>query len=65
MSTTEVTLVNGDRHRVEGSVDDVEARIVDAARGSILQFARLTDAESGESIAVNPHHVLALRVVGG
>jgi uncharacterized protein YlzI (FlbEa/FlbD family) len=64
VATTELTLVSGDRHHVEGSVDEVEARIIDAARGSILQFAKLTDVESGQPLAVNPHHVLAMRVVG-
>lgn len=63
MPTTEILLVTGDRHRVEGSAVDVESQILAASRGSIMELARLTDAQSGESIRVNPEHVVVLREV--
>jgi hypothetical protein len=62
-STTEITVVGGKTYRVEGDVRDVERAILDAARGSIMQFAWLLDADSGERVALNPDHVIALRVL--
>jgi hypothetical protein len=35
--------------------------ILDAARGSIMQLARLVEAETGAELAVNPEHVVMLR----
>ncbi len=60
---TEITLANGERLRVEGSTQDVEAAILAAARGSIMEFAWLTDADSGQSVGVTPDHVLMLRAL--
>ena len=62
--TTEITVVTGDRYGVEGDVKDVERIILDAARGSIMQFAWLVDAETGKHVGVNPDHVVALRAIG-
>jgi hypothetical protein len=61
--TTEITVVTGERYRVEGDAKDVERVIIDAARGSIMQLAWLVDAETGEDLAVNPAHVVMLRAV--
>jgi len=63
-SITEITILGGARHRVEGDVKHVEQVILDAARGSILEFAWLTEAETGESLVVNPECVVMLRAVG-
>jgi hypothetical protein len=62
-SITEITLRDGERHRVEGDVRGVEQLILDAARGSIMQFAWLTDVQSAEPLGVNPEHVMTLRDV--
>jgi hypothetical protein len=51
---TEITVLGGERHRVEGDIKDVERLILNAARGSIMEFAWLTDAQSGESLGINP-----------
>jgi len=56
--------VTGDRYRVEGDARDVERIILDAARGSIMQLAWLTEAETGEDLAINPKHVVMLRAAG-
>ena len=45
--------MTGDRYRVEGDARDVERIILDAARGSIMQLAWLTEAETGEDLAIN------------
>ena len=58
---TEITLHGGERHRVDGDVKQVERIILDAARGSLLEFAWLTDAQTLEPLGVNPAHVMMLR----
>jgi hypothetical protein len=60
VTTAVVVMMTGERYEVEGSPKDVEAAIVAASRGSILQLAWMTEADSGRSIAINPLHVAAL-----
>jgi len=60
-SMTEITLLGGERHRVDGDVTEVERLILDAARGSIMQFAWLTDSQTAETFGVNPEYVMTLR----
>ena len=60
-STTELTLVTGERYRVEGESKEIERIILDAARGSIMQLAWLIEAETHHDLAVNPEHVVMLR----
>ena len=62
-ATTEITVLGGQRYRVEGEAKDVERLILDAARGSIMQLAWLTDAQTAESVAVNPACVVMLRAL--
>jgi hypothetical protein len=62
--TTEITVVTGDRYRVEGGAGDVERAILDAARGSLMQLAWLIEAETRDDLAVNPEHVVMLRAAG-
>ena len=54
-------MLTGERYHVEGDAKHVERTILDAARGSIMQLAWLTDAETGEDLAINPKHVVMLR----
>ena len=58
---TDITLVTGAHHCVEGDVKAVERKILDAARGSILQLAWFIDADSRDDLAINPEHVVLLR----
>jgi hypothetical protein len=60
-ATTEIIVVTGDRHRVDGDVKHVERIILDAARGSIMQLAWLTDSETRSDLGVNPGHVVLIR----
>lgn len=60
---TEITIVTGERYRVAGNIKDVERSILDAARGSIMEFAWVVERETGESIGLNPEYVVMLRVV--
>lgn len=61
---TEITIVTGERHQVHGAVKDVERTILDAARGSIMQFAWLVECETGRELAINPDHVVMIHAVG-
>lgn len=61
---TEITLLGGQRHRVSGEVKVVEQQILNAARGSIMQLAWLTDVQTNESVGINPEHVMTLRAAG-
>jgi hypothetical protein len=54
-------MVTGERYQIVGSLDEVEATIIAASRGSIMQFAWLTQL-GGEKIGVNPTAVVSLRV---
>ena len=63
MSITELTITGGERLRVEGDPHAVEAAILSAARGSIMELAWMTEADSGQRIGINPDHVLMLRAV--
>jgi hypothetical protein len=54
-----MTLVTGERFDVQGSLEQVEAAIIAASRGSIMQFAWLTDL-GGEKFGVNPGSVVSL-----
>ncbi len=60
---TEIVVVGGGRFRVEGSAQETEGLIIDAARGSIMQLAWLTEAETGERLGVNPEHVVVVRSI--
>lgn len=60
---TEITVVGGDRYRVQGDVRDVERKILDAARGSLMEFSWLVESETGENLALNPELVIMLRAV--
>jgi hypothetical protein len=62
--TTDITLVTGEHHCVEGDVRAVERKILDAARGSIMQLAWFIDVDSRDDLAINPEHVVLLRPAG-
>jgi hypothetical protein len=59
----EITLLGGDRLQVQGETTEIEGQILAAARGSILEFAWMTEARTGERIGINPDQVLMLRAL--
>jgi hypothetical protein len=59
--TTDIVVAGGERFRVRGTPDEVETKILDAARGSLMEFVWLVEDESGQSLGLNPEHVVALR----
>jgi hypothetical protein len=64
MASTDITVVCGERYRVQGTTKEVEERIVAASRGSIMELVWFTEAPSGQPLAINPEHVVALRPGG-
>lgn len=63
-STTEITVVGGNRYQVQGDPKDVEKTILDAARGSLMQLAWLVESETGARLGINPDCVVMLRALG-
>jgi hypothetical protein len=63
MPITELTLSGGERLRVQGEPHDVEAAILSAARGSLMELAWMTEADSRKLVGVNPDHVLMIRAL--
>jgi hypothetical protein len=64
MAVTELTFTGGERLLVEGDPPDVEARILSAARGSLMELAWLTEDGTGRDVGINPEHLLMIRAVG-
>jgi hypothetical protein len=58
---TVITLLGGDRYRVEGDAGSIEHKILDAARGSMMELAWMVEADTGERIGINPECVMMLR----
>jgi hypothetical protein len=61
VATTKLLLVTGDQLEVEASLDEVVKELENAQRSSAGTLARLTQAETGEPVAVNASHVVAVR----
>jgi hypothetical protein len=58
----EVRLLNGDVFTVEGSLDEVESKLSDAARSGQSRLAWFTEYGTDDSVGVNPAHVASLKV---
>ena len=63
-ATTEITVVGGDRYRVEGTTEEVERAILNADRGSIMEFAWFVEVDTRGRIGINPERVVMLRGSG-
>jgi hypothetical protein len=61
---TKVLFSTGDSLDVEGTIQEVEKPLQNAARSSPGTLAWLKDADTGESVCVNPVHVVTLRDCG-
>ena len=58
----EVRLLNGDVFVVEGTLDEVESKLSDAARSGQSRLAWFTEHGTDGSVGVNPAHVATLKV---
>jgi hypothetical protein len=59
--TVKLLLSTGDQLEVQGSLDEVVKELEDAARSSAGTLARLTQAETGELVAINAAQVVSIR----
>jgi hypothetical protein len=57
----EIRLASGEVFTVEGSLEEIERKLSDAARSGQSRLAWFTEHESKASLGVNPVHVVALR----
>lgn len=60
MRTTKLLLATGDRLEIDASLDEVVRALENAERSSAGTLARLTQAETGEPVALNAAHVVAV-----
>jgi hypothetical protein len=58
----EIRLVNGDVFMVEGTLDEVEGKLSDAARSGQSRLAWFTEYGTDGSVGINPAHVASLKV---
>jgi hypothetical protein len=61
VATTKLLLATGTELEVDAPLDNVVKELEDAVRSSAGTLARLTQAGTGEPIALNPAHVVAVR----
>jgi hypothetical protein len=61
IATTKLLLTTGDQLEVDGSLEEATKELENAARSSAGTLARLTDAETGEPVAINAALVVAVR----
>jgi hypothetical protein len=61
MPTTKLLLATSDELDVDGSLEEVVKALENAARSSAGTLARLTQAGTGEPVAVNTTQIVAVR----
>jgi hypothetical protein len=64
VDSAEIRLLNGDAFAVDGTVEEVEKKLSDAARSGQSRLAWFTESGTNASIGVNPDHVATLRAGG-
>jgi hypothetical protein len=62
VARSEIRLVNGDVFTVDGTLDEVEKELSDAARSAQSRLAWFNEYAADGSVGINPAHVAALRV---
>ena len=62
---SEIRLLSGDVFTVEGTLDEVEKRLSDAARSGQARLAWFKERRGEGSVGINPAHVAALRASEG
>jgi hypothetical protein len=62
MDYAEVRLLNGDVFVVHGTLDEVEAKLSDAARSGQSRLGWFTEQGTDAPVGVNPAHVASLKL---
>jgi hypothetical protein len=61
VALAEIRLLNGNIFTVEGTLDEVETKLSDAARSGQSRLAWFTEHGTDGSVGVNPAHVASLK----
>jgi hypothetical protein len=61
MPRADIKLANGDVLAIEGTLEEVETTLSDAARSGKSRLAWFTEHGTGESVGVNPDQVATLK----
>jgi hypothetical protein len=61
MGTTRILLATGEQLEIDAPLDEVVKELENAARSSAGTLARLTEAGTGEPVALNAAHVVMVR----
>ena len=61
MDYAEIKLIDGDGFTVEGTLEEVEKKLSDAARSGQSRLAWFMEHGTDSSLGVNPDHVATLR----
>jgi hypothetical protein len=64
MAYAEVRLLNGDVFTVEGSLEEVESKLSNAARSGQSRLAWFTENGTDDSVGINPAHIASLKASG-
>jgi len=62
MDGAELRLANGDVFTVDGTVEEIEKALSDAARSGQSRLAWFTERGADRPLGINPTHVVSLRV---
>jgi hypothetical protein len=62
MPYAEIRLLSGEVFTVEGTTDEVERGLSDAARSGQSRLAWFKEQATDSSVGINPAHVAALRI---
>jgi hypothetical protein len=61
MTYAQIRLVNGDTYTVEGTLDEVEKKLSDAARSGQSRLAWFKEQGIDTPVGINPSHIAALK----
>ena len=64
MPHAEIRLGNGDVYTVDGTLDEVEKDLSDAARSGQARLAWFKEHSTDDPVGINPTHVAALKASG-
>jgi hypothetical protein len=64
VAPAEIRLTDGDRLRVEATLEKAEKQLSDAARSGQSRLAWFGESGTGARIGINPEHVVSLRAAG-
>jgi hypothetical protein len=61
MTYAQIRLLNGDTYTVEGTLEEVEKKLSDAARSGQSRLAWFKEQGIDTAVGINPSHIAALK----